>query len=55
MVSDLFRSQHDTDVGLVNSGCLRANGIFPKGQIKLKVIAEILPILDNVVRKKMPG
>lgn len=45
----------DTDIAIVNSGCLRANSVVSKGSFKLSLIAEILPIPENVVIKRMPG
>jgi 5'-nucleotidase len=34
MVADIIRSEYNCDFGILNGGCLRANGVFDKGVIK---------------------
>ena len=55
MIADLFLSEMDTDLAIINAGCLRANAVFQKGLQTQKMIASILPITEYLVVKKIPG
>lgn len=47
-VADSMRWKFGTDIGLVNSGALRGDRIFPAGEISEKKITEILPFGSTV-------
>lgn len=54
-VADLIRTLWNTDIGLTNGGNLRANQVIPKGPLTWRLVNQILPMPDPVVKLKMKG
>lgn len=49
-ISDVCRTEFkDCDFALINSGCLRSNSICPKGQLTLRLCADLIPGVDHIV------
>ena len=55
IVTDLMRSQYNTDIAFANCGSFRANVVIPKGPFTLKTIASIFPFDNKIIVKKIPG
>lgn len=55
MLADLIRTQLNTDIGLTNGGGLRANQVIPAGPIQYRLLNQILPQTDRVVKLKVRG
>lgn len=53
--ADLIRTEMDTDISLMNTGTIRANGIFKAGQIKNKFLSECFPMEDKLVKLRISG
>lgn len=45
--ADIIRTEYQVDFGFSNSGCLRANCIYPKGVQMLKVLSQIYPMSNG--------
>lgn len=54
-VADLIRTHWNTDIGLSNGGSLRANQVMPKGPLTWRLVNQILPMNDPVIKLKMSG
>ena len=55
-VSDLIRTEfEDTDLSILNGGTLRSNAVLPAGDVTLRMIQDLLPMADKVVRVRVPG
>lgn len=44
-----------TDVAILNSGTIRANGVFEPGQLKNEFLSQAFPMEDKVVKIKISG
>ena len=53
--ADLIRTEMDTDIALVNTGTIRANGVFEAGFIKNKFLSECYPMEDKLVKMNISG
>ena len=54
-ISDITRIYMATDIALLNGGGLRANRVHEPGPIKLKFLAELMPLNDKIVQVNVPG
>jgi 5'-nucleotidase len=55
-IADLLLTEFpDSDVSLLNCGTLRSNQLHPKGEITLKTLSNILPMVDKIVQVIVPG
>ena len=55
LTADIIRSEFQADFGLANGGCLRANQRFEKGQITLRFVSQILPMIDQIACVQVTG
>lgn len=53
--ADLIRTELDTEVALLNTGTIRANGIFEAGQIKNKFLSDSFPMEDKLIPIRISG
>ena len=54
-VADIVRYSSSADVAILNSGCLRTDGIIPAGVFKWKDVDTLFPIVDETVVIRVPG
>jgi len=47
-VCDSMRESTKADVAILNSGTLRADTVIPKGQLKMRDLVQLLPMLDEL-------
>ena len=50
-----MRTEMNTDIALINTGTIRANGVFEAGQIKNKFLSECFPMEDKLVKLNISG
>ena len=56
MFSDLIRTEfEDADLAILNSGTLRSNAVIPSGDVTLRMIQDMLPMADKIVKLRVPG
>lgn len=55
MIADLFRTEFQTDIAISNSGGIRANTVINEGQIKLKLLNQIFPFKEKIMKTSMKG
>lgn len=56
LFSDLIRTEfEDVDLALLNCGTLRSNAVLPSGDVTLRMIQDMLPMADKIVRLRVPG
>jgi hypothetical protein len=53
--ADLARIELRTDIGLINTGCLRIDELIPKGYLNLNFICKNFPFNIELVSKKVQG
>lgn len=53
--ADLIRTEMNTDLAVINTGTIRANGIFEAGKIKNKFLSECFPMEDKLVKLRISG
>lgn len=53
--ADLIRTEMNTQIALVNTGTIRANGVFDAGPIKNKFLSECYPMEDKLVKLNISG
>jgi 2',3'-cyclic-nucleotide 2'-phosphodiesterase (5'-nucleotidase family) len=54
-LTDEMRAFHDADIAVQNSGGIRADDVFPAGDITRREIAEILPFANHLVKAEIRG
>ncbi len=54
-IADVMRRGTDADVAILNSGTLRADCIMPVGDMKMKDLVSILPMVDETIVIEMNG
>jgi 2',3'-cyclic-nucleotide 2'-phosphodiesterase (5'-nucleotidase family) len=54
-LTDEMRAFHDSDIAVQNSGGIRADDVFPAGDITRREIAEILPFANHLVKAEIRG
>ncbi len=54
-VAEVMRERLDAEVGLLNSGGLRANRIYPSGPVTRRDIRTLLPFANTGVLLEIPG
>ena len=55
-VADVIRTEYDNaELALVNCGTLRSNAIIPAGEVTLRMVQELLPMVDQIVLLRVPG
>eukprot|EP00931_Biecheleriopsis_adriatica_P038098 TRINITY_DN2184_c0_g1_i1.p1 TRINITY_DN2184_c0_g1~~TRINITY_DN2184_c0_g1_i1.p1 ORF type:complete len:1777 (-),score=465.99 TRINITY_DN2184_c0_g1_i1:6-5336(-) len=54
-IADVMRCGLKADIGLINSGTLRADAIIEKGEIKVRDLVNLLPMLDELCLLRMSG
>jgi 2',3'-cyclic-nucleotide 2'-phosphodiesterase (5'-nucleotidase family) len=55
VVADAIRADAGTDLAIVNSGSIRGNRLFPPGPLTRRILIEIHPFDNVVVKLSMPG
>ena len=55
LMADLMMTECQTDFGLSNGGCLRANQVYKPGPLTLRFLDQVLPMADAVARIKIKG
>lgn len=53
--ADLIRTEMNTEIAIINTGTIRANGVFSAGQIKNKFLSECFPMEDKLVKLSISG
>eukprot|EP00343_Euplotes_focardii_P012217 CAMPEP_0205834460 /NCGR_PEP_ID=MMETSP0206-20130828/50775_1 /ASSEMBLY_ACC=CAM_ASM_000279 /TAXON_ID=36767 /ORGANISM="Euplotes focardii, Strain TN1" /LENGTH=396 /DNA_ID=CAMNT_0053141477 /DNA_START=173 /DNA_END=1364 /DNA_ORIENTATION=- len=54
-IADVVRFSNQADVAILNSGCLRMDGVIPVGVFKWKEVDTLFPIVDETVILRVPG
>jgi len=54
-ITDIMRRGTSTDVAILNSGTLRSDCIMPTGDLKMKDLVAILPMVDETIVIEMDG
>jgi len=54
-VADVMRAGLKADIAMINSGTLRADSIIEKGQIKMRDLVNLLPMLDELCLLQVTG
>ncbi|KAJ9471147.1 Mannosylglucosyl-3-phosphoglycerate phosphatase [Diplonema papillatum] len=55
LIADIMRRATSADVALLNSGTLRADRVFPAGEITYRDLVSLLPLLDGMVVISLTG
>lgn len=53
--ADLLLTEMNTEMSLINTGTIRANGVFEAGKIKNKFLSECFPMEDKLVKLRISG
>ena len=55
-VADVIRTEYaNAELALINCGTLRSNAIIPAGEVTLRMVQELLPMVDQIVLLRVPG
>ena len=55
-VADILRTEFENcDLSLLNCGTLRTNSVMPAGDVTLRMLQELLPLVDKIVLLRVPG
>mmetsp|Transcript_5008 Transcript_5008/g.7494 ORF Transcript_5008/g.7494 Transcript_5008/m.7494 type:complete len:321 (-) Transcript_5008:3-965(-) len=54
-MADLMRTELNTDFALSNGGSMRANQVYDLGVLNMSFVAQVLPMVDQVVQYKVKG
>jgi len=54
-ITDCMRDALSADVALLNSGTLRADAIIPEGELQVRHLVNLLPMLDELCLMQMTG
>ena len=55
IVTNLMRSEYNTDIAFANAGRFRANIVNPKGPFPLKWVSSMFPFDNKIIVKQIPG
>jgi len=54
-IADLMRGGSGADIAILNSGTIRADTLFPPGQIKMRDVLDLLPMVDELCVLRLTG
>lgn len=54
-IADAIRSNVDADVGLMNGGGIRSDTLYPAGDIRKRMVMDILPFPNTVTKLEISG
>lgn len=55
LTADIIRTEYKTDFGYMNSGALRADRVYEKGVVNLRLIHQIYPMPDSFAVLEITG
>ena len=55
-ITDLMLTEYENcEIGVLNTGALRSNAILPRGEITIRMVQDLIPMIDKIVVLRVPG